>query len=513
MHIIPRARILHITQRHNGRNTLSFCRHTAAVILAFPYQSKLSVHYFPAFLKLDGKPCLLVGGGKIAVRKARLLLAAGAKLTVVAPELRDAFGGLDIQYLAREFEASDVAGHWLVVSATGDPAVERTVYDAATKAGIFCNAVDDRTACSYITPAIVDRDALVVAISSGGDAPVLARQIRTRIEAMLPANLGTIVSVAARWRDRIATRFSDLTTRRRVWEQFFEHYATGSAAEAENAMQQLQDASAVTGGEAWLVGAGPGDPGLLTLKALQCLQAADVIVHDRLVSDEILALARRDADRISVGKIPGCRVNRQEDINALLVDLVASGKRVCRLKGGDPFIFGRGGEEAAALDAAGFNYTVVPGITAAAGCAAAAGIPLTHRDSSQSVVLVTAHGRDSVDRLDWKSLARDRQTLAVYMGVRRFPDLMTKLIAHGRPPDTPVAIIERGTTERQRIVRGTLGQLTLLAEAHRIESPAMLIIGDVAALGARANTQETDAFIADSAIHRSADHQQQGKTG
>jgi uroporphyrin-III C-methyltransferase/precorrin-2 dehydrogenase/sirohydrochlorin ferrochelatase len=223
---------------------------------------------------------------------------------------------------------------------------------------------------------------------------------------------------------------------------------------------------------------------LLTIRALQILQTADVILHDRLVSDEVLGLARRDADRISVGKTPGCRVNSQEEINALLVSLVRAGKRVCRLKGGDPFIFGRGGEEAEALRGAGLRCQVIPGITAAAGCAAYSGIPLTHRDLSQSVTLVTAHGKDSVDSLDWPALARDRQTLAFYMAVQRFPDLMNHLIDNGRSADTPVAIIENGTTPRQRVIRGTLGQLTLLAEANKVAAPAMLIVGEVAALGA-----------------------------
>ena len=236
-------------------------------------------------------------------------------------------------------------------------------------------------------------------------------------------------------------------------------------------------------GEAWLVGAGPGDPGLLTLRALQIMQFADVILHDRLVASDILALARRDARMISVGKTPGCKANSQDEINKLLVSLVRVGKRVCRLKGGDPYIFGRGGEEAEALQEQGLPYQVVPGITAAAACAASAGIPLTHRNMAQSVVLLTAHGKNSVDKLDWPSLARERQTLAVYMGVSRFPDLMRQLIRHGRAADTPIAIIERGTTPRQRVIRGTLGQLTLLAEAHRVEAPAMLIIGEVAKLG------------------------------
>ena len=251
-------------------------------------------------------------------------------------------------------------------------------------------------------------------------------------------------------------------------------------------MSELLDDAAVPArkaGEAWLVGAGPGDPGLLTLRALQIMQTADVILHDRLVSPEILDLSRRDADRISVGKTPGCVANSQEEINALLVELVASGKRVCRLKGGDPFIFGRGGEEVEALVAEGLPYEVVPGITAAAGCAAYSGIPLTHRDVAQSVVLVTAHGKDSVDRLDWPSLARDRQTLAFYMAVHRFPTVVNELTRHGRSASTPIAIIERGTTKDQRVIRGSLGQLNILAQANKVKAPAMLIVGEVAALG------------------------------
>ena len=236
---------------------------------------------------------------------------------------------------------------------------------------------------------------------------------------------------------------------------------------------------------------GRGDPDLLTLRALQAMQQADVILHDRLVSAEVLAMARRDADLVSVGKLPGCKANSQDEINALLVSLVQSGKRVVRLKGGDPFIFGRGGEEAEALASAGLPCAVVPGITAAAGCAAAAGIPLTHRDAAQSVALVTAHGKDSEDRLDWQALARDQQTLAFYMAVRRIPQLMQNLIDNGRSPATPVAIVENGTTARQRVLRGTLGQLAMLAEAHQVVAPAMLFVGEVAALGAgTAQTQE-----------------------
>ncbi len=450
--------------------------------------------YFPAFLNLRERPCLIVGGGDIALRKARLMASAGAHLTIVAPDIKPAMTRFAEQHtvalVKRAFRPSDIVGHWLVVSASGNPQVEQAVFQHASDAGVFCNGVDDIDHCSYITPAIVDRGAVVVAISSSGAAPVLARRIREQVEALLPAGLSKLATLASHWRDRVRRRYDDLLSRRRFWEAVFDGPAAseaidGNIAGAEVLMNELLKASPTKQrGEAWLVGAGPGDPGLLTLRALQIMQMADVILHDRLVSAEVLALARRDADLISVGKTPGCRANSQEQINALLVKLVGEGKRVCRLKGGDPFIFGRGGEEAEALQAAGHHCQVVPGITSAAGCAAYFGIPLTHRDLSQSVAFVTAHGKDSVDRLDWKSLARDKQTLAFYMAVKRFSSLMNNLIDNGRAVDTPVAIIEKGTTPEQRIVRGTLGQLTLLAEAHRISAPAMLIVGEVAALGA-----------------------------
>jgi uroporphyrin-III C-methyltransferase / precorrin-2 dehydrogenase / sirohydrochlorin ferrochelatase len=478
--------------------------------------------YFPAFLDLRGRACLLVGAGEIAQRKARLLLAAGAELTVVAPRACPLIESLAeqgrVRYHRRGFAPADVAGQWLVVCATGAAAVRSAVRAAADRARVFCNSVDDVAASSYITPAIVDRGAVVVAVSSGGSAPVLARRIRARIEALLPSGIGELAALAGRWRRRVAERIPDSDGRRRFWERLFDgrsadELQAGPAHEAERRLEALLERGVEPGDErgmAWLVGAGPGDPGLLTLDGLAALQAADVILHDRLVPEEILALARRDAERIAVGKAPGATNNTQEHINALLTRLVGEGKRVCRLKGGDPLIFGRGGEEIEALAAAGLPCRVIPGVTAAAGCAAYAGIPLTHRDAAQSVVLLTAHGKDSVDRLDWASLARERQTLAVYMGVRRFPDLMQQLIAHGRGADTPVALVENGTTPRQRVIRGSLGQLVLLAEAHKIESPAILIIGEVARIEAARPAAEPPEHGPDAGVYamdRSATNQ------
>jgi uroporphyrin-III C-methyltransferase/precorrin-2 dehydrogenase/sirohydrochlorin ferrochelatase len=480
------------------------------------------VDYFPAFLDLGGRACLLVGAGEVAHRKARLLLAAGARLTVVAPQACPQIETLAaagrLRLLRRRFAPADVTGNWLVVCAAGASAVRRSVRAAAETARVFCNCVDDVAASSYITPAVVDRGAIVVAVSSGGTAPVLARRIRARIEALLPAGIGQLAALAGRWRRKITERIPDAAARRRFWERLFDSRVAdelrcGRPEAAERRIEALLDrgdAPAPERGMALLVGAGPGAAGLLTLDGLDALQTADVVLHDRLVAPEILALARRDAECIAVGKAPGETTNTQDRINAMLTRLVGEGKRVCRLKGGDPLIFGRGGEEIEALAAAGLPFRVVPGVTAAAGCAAYAGIPLTHRDVAQSVVLLTAHGKDSVDRLDWASLARERQTLAVYMGVRRFPELMRQLIAHGRGADTPVAIVENGTTPRQRVVRGNLGQLALLAEAHRIESPAMLIIGEVARIEATRQAARQPGYgpgAGDYAIDRLATNQ------
>ncbi len=449
--------------------------------------------YFPAFLNLRDRPVLVVGAGDVAWHKTRTLLDAGARPTVVAEHANPAMEALAasaaIRLKRRAFEADDVAGHWLVVNATGDPQVAASVSRAAEAAGIFCNSVDDRERCTYITPAIIDRKPLLVAISTAGTAPVLARLLRAEIEALLPQDIGRIAALAGRWRDTVADALGSPSARRGFWERLFDGrlqaaWSRGGKPGAERLLAaEIAQPGGASPGMAWLVGAGPGDPELLTLKALHAMQAADVILHDRLVPDEILALARRDAERISVGKTPGCPGVSQASINEMLVGLVAGGKRVCRLKGGDPFVFGRGGEEAEALENQGLPYTVIPGITAALGCAAAAGIPLTHRDAAQSLTLLTGHGKDTDDTIDWPALARGRQTLAIYMGVRRFPELMQQLTRHGRPPETPVAIIERGTLPGQRVLRGTLGQLPLLAAAYRVEAPSLLIVGEVARRG------------------------------
>ena len=455
--------------------------------------------YFPAFLDLKDRPVLLVGGGSVARNKARLLAAAGARLTVVAltvdAGLVNLAQGREWVVVRREFRPTDVDGHWLVVSATGVAEVDRAVFTAASAARVFCNSVDVQQHCSYITPAIVDRGPVTVAISTGGAAPVLARNIRARIEALLPRGVAALAQLARRWRNRVRDAFDSVTERRRYWESVFSGSAAqlalnGDLVAAESRMRDLLVSQPEEMGEVWLVGAGPGDPGMLTLRAHEILQIADVIVHDRLVSEDVLNLARRDAERLSVGKRPGCTANSQEEINALLVRLVKDGKRVCRLKGGDPFVFGRGGEEMQALMDANLAVSVVPGITAAIGCAASAKIPLTHRGVSQSVTLVTAHGKDSIDNVDWAGLAQGKHTLAFYMAVNRFGAVTNQLVAHGRGADTPIAIVENGATPQQRVVTGNLGQLPILSEAHRIRAPAMLIVGNVAAIGLQATQPE-----------------------
>ncbi|MDD9211631.1 siroheme synthase CysG [Aeromonas dhakensis] len=446
--------------------------------------------YLPIFCRLDNKPVLLVGGGEVAERKARLLLYAGAQLTVVAPELDPELAELaangSIEWLAGEFAPQQLAGKWLVVAATDRREVNALVYQSANQARIFANVVDDPKRSSFIMPSIIDRSPLMVAISSGGKAPVLARLLREKLEALLPQHLGAVAAFAGSLRERVKGRFATMGERRRFWERLLgadrlgQALARGDHASANQLADSLFADESQTGGEVVLVGAGPGDPGLLTLHALRQMQQADVVVYDRLVSDEVMALVRRDARRIFVGKQAGNHCVPQEGINQLLLEEAKKGQRVVRLKGGDPFIFGRGGEELETLVGTGVGFQVVPGITAASGCAAYAGIPLTHRDHAQSVRFVTAHGKGGAQDLDWPLLAKDKQTLVFYMGLSSCATIREQLLAHGKEGDTPVALIERGTQPSQRVIRGTLDQLPELAVG--VESPALIMVGSVVTL-------------------------------
>ena len=446
--------------------------------------------YLPIFCRLDNKPVLLVGGGEVAERKARLLLDAGAQLTVVAPDLDPELAELaangSIEWLAGEFAPAQLTGKWLVVAATDRREVNALVYQSANQARIFANVVDDPKRSSFIMPSIIDRSPLMVAISSGGKAPVLARLLREKLEALLPQHLGAVAAFAGSLRDRVKARFASMGERRRFWERLLgadrlgQALARGDGASANQLADSLFADESQTGGEVVLVGAGPGDPGLLTLHALRQMQQADVVVYDRLVSDEVMALVRRDAKRIFVGKQAGNHCVPQEGINQLLLEEAKKGQRVVRLKGGDPFIFGRGGEELETLVGSGIGFQVVPGITAASGCAAYAGIPLTHRDHAQSVRFVTAHGKGGARDLDWPLLAKDRQTLVFYMGLSSCATIREQLLAHGKAGDTPVALIERGTQPCQRVIRGTLDELPALAVG--VESPALIMVGSVVTL-------------------------------
>lgn len=442
--------------------------------------------YLPLFCRLQGKRCLLVGGGEVAERKARLLLDAGADLLVGAPDFTSCFHHWAQQekltLIHGRFTPAWLTECWLVIAATDDDSVNRQVAAAAEAKRIFCNLVDAPEQASVIMPSIIDRSPLMVAVSSGGAAPVLARILREKLEALLPQNLGLLARYAGSLRRRVKSTFASMGERRRFWEKLFvndrlaQSLARQDRAEVEHLTETLFTEPLDNRGEVVLVGAGPGDPGLLTLKGLQHLQQADVVIYDRLVSDALMTLARRDAERIFVGKRAGYHCVPQEEINRILLREARLGKRVVRLKGGDPFIFGRGGEELEALRHAGIPFSVVPGITAASGCSAYAGIPLTHRDYAQSVRLVTGHlQRDS--QLDWSKLAAEQQTLVFYMGLSQAAEIQQQLMAHGMAEDMPVALVENGTSPNQRVISGTLAQLSELAQ--RANSPSLIIIGRV----------------------------------
>jgi uroporphyrin-III C-methyltransferase/precorrin-2 dehydrogenase/sirohydrochlorin ferrochelatase len=452
------------------------------------------MRYFPLFADLRGRRVLVLGGGEVAARKVHLLREAGASVDivardVVASELQDRTGAGAIRWLAREFHESQLDGATLVVAATSNSSLNDRVATAARARGLLCNVVDDAERSGFIVPAMVDRSPLVIAISSGGSAPVLARLMRERIESLLDESVGALARLLEAWRARIREALPDLNSRRRFYESVVRGRvaarlrARDSVGATAELARQLS-APARTQGSVVLVGAGPGDPGLLTLNALRALQEADVILHDRLVSDEVLALARRDATRIPVGKAARAHSVPQEKIHELMLGHAQAGRRVVRLKGGDPFVFGRGGEELEVLARHGIPFEVVPGITAALACGAYAGIPLTHREHAQSLRLVTAHCRESCEGLDWRSLAEPRQTLALYMGVAALATVGEQLLRHGRAPATPVAIVERGSQPDQRVILARLDELDDVARRGDVQSPALLVVGEVAALAA-----------------------------
>lgn len=450
---------------------------------------------YPLFADLRSRPVLVVGGGAVALRKVVSLLGAGAQVSVGAPELHSDLAVLArehrIAHLSGEFREDWIAGQWLALAATGDREVNRRVAAAAHTRRVLVNVVDDAELSSFHVPAVIERAPVQVAISSAGAAPMLARALRAKLETLLDHSLGPLAQLLERFRLRIRLRYPDAAARRDFYTQAIQGPIAALLRRAQPVQAEavLRDAlaqpGAVSRGSVALVGAGPGDPGLLTLHALRALNEADVILHDHLVGAQVLDLARRDARFIEVGKRAGGHRTAQEHIHALLLQHACAGKRVVRLKGGDPFVFGRGGEELEFLRAHDIDYEVVPGITAALACAAYAGIPLTHRDHAQSLRFVTAHCRQSLDTLDWRALATARQTLAIYMGVGELENVRNRLIDARQDPATPFALIENGSRAEQRVIAGTLGDLPERARHHAVKSPALLIVGSVAALAER----------------------------
>ncbi len=448
------------------------------------------MRYFPLFLDIKAKPVLLVGGGDIAARKFSLLAEAGAHVTVVAPalgeELAAALARRALVHQGREFRPGDVQGQWLVVAATDDRAVNAAVAEAAGALRIPCNVVDDRELSSFIMPAIIDRSPVQIAVSTGGTSPVLARLIRERLETLLDGSLGTLAAFADRWREHVKARFADIGARRR----FLSWMLTGPVAASLRADRQtqaedltrkaLEESNGIPTGHVVLVGAGPGNAGLMTLQGLRALQEADVIVHDRLVSPEVLDLARRDAARFDVGKFVGGGGATQEEINKLLVEHAQRGEYVVRLKGGDPFVFGRGGEEIDFLRQHGVSFEVVPGITAAIAAGAYSGIPLTDRRYAQAVRFLTGNSDDQLAQFNYADLAAGRETLAFYMSVGRLVGLRAQLLAAGVAADMPVAFIENASRAEQRVVVSSVDAMQREAAANQIKAPTLMIIGNVA---------------------------------
>ena len=447
---------------------------------------------FPISLKLQQQPCLIVGGGHIAYRKAVLLHKAGAVIHVIAPDIDANLLQLveesQGQYIQALYPAQiQLNDYRLVIAATDDYAVNTQVFEDCEALKILVNSVDDPPHCRFMVPAIVDRSPLVISVASNGTSPVLSRQIRTQLETSIPHGMGKLAEFSGKWRAAVKAKISNPDERRVFWEDLYasslkEQVFHDNLVEADRLIEQALAEWKTTKGEVYLVGAGPGDPELLTLKALRLMQQADVVIYDRLVSPAIMELCRRDATKIYVGKARSNHAVPQEGINALLVEYASKGQRVCRLKGGDPFIFGRGGEEIQELFAAGVPFQVVPGINAASGCSAYAGIPLTHRDYAQSVRFLTGHLKEGSPELPWDELVYQNQTLVLYMGLVGLEKICEKLIEHGQRPDMPVALISKGTTSEQKVVVGTLADIASKVEENHIQAPTLTIIGDVVSL-------------------------------
>lgn len=449
--------------------------------------------YLPIFLDLKQQACLVVGGGSVATRKCKLLLKAQASITVVSPELTDALQELvkqgEISWIQSLFTSTHITEQRLVIAATNDEMINQAVHEAAQQKNILTNMTDDPDSSDFIFASVLDRSPIVVAVSSGGESPVLARNLRARLETLIPPGYSKLGELMGKYREAVKNKFDEIGQRRQFWDSVLsgpvaDHVMAGREGIAEQILQeQLADENkTVATGEVFLVGAGPGDPELLTFKALRLMQQADIVFYDRLVSKEILALVRKEAELVYVGKQRAWHAVRQEEINDLLLKHAQQGKRVLRLKGGDPFIFGRGGEEIDTLAENNIPFQVVPGITAASGCASYAGIPLTHRDYAQSCIFVTGQLKEGELNLNWSVLVKPRQTVVVYMGLAGLPQLSRKLQEHGMPADMPAALVQQGTTENQKVWLSTIDELPTVAEREKPIAPTLLIIGEVTKL-------------------------------
>jgi uroporphyrin-III C-methyltransferase/precorrin-2 dehydrogenase/sirohydrochlorin ferrochelatase len=461
----------------------------------------------PIFLNLRHKKCLVVGAGSIATRKIGLLLKVGADVTVVASEIGLEVSELEqqgaIRCLHKYYDPIDLRDVKLVIAATNNAELNADISVTAQSKNILVNVVDNPELCSFLMPSIIDRNPIQIAISTGGASPVLARLIRSKLEASIPSTYGELANLVDHYRMKVKEAFANVDLRRRFWESVLEgpvaEFAlSGRMDDAETMLEKLiqtADPDPAYKGEVYLVGAGPGDPDLLTFKALRLMQKCDVVVYDRLVSEPIMALVRRDAEKIYAGKASSNHSISQENINQLLVRLAKQGKRVLRLKGGDPFVFGRGGEEIGELIGEGIEFQVVPGITAASGCSTYAGIPLTHRDHSQACIFVTGHRKENSEDLNWGMLSHANQTVVFYMGLDNVQRICDALKAHGRCDRTPAALIEKGTTPDQRVLVGDLNTLPELVKNNEVRAPTLIIVGEVVSLHNQLNWFKTGEKI------------------
>ncbi len=465
--------------------------------------------YLPVFLNIKNQNCLVLGGDETAESKISLLLRAGAKVTVIAPSLKESLSVLatngEFTHHARGFTPEDFDGKRIVIVADEDDTIRKEATAITTEKNIPVNVVDCPELCTFTMPSIIDRSPVLIAVSTGGASPTLARLIRAKLEAMLPQAYGRLATLISEFRIKAKELNRDREEKRKFWNKIFSSpiidlFLSGKERQAKEEIQkefESRETRKASTGQVCLVGAGPGDPDLLTLRALRLIQNADTIVYDRLVFPSILDYARRDAELIYVGKKSALHTVPQDQINQKLVDLAREGKMVVRLKGGDPFIFGRGGEEVEELIKEGISYQVVPGVTAASGCSTYAGIPLTHRDYAQSCTLVTGHLKDGSMDLNWGCLTRTNQTIVFYMGVANIERVTSGLVQHGMKPDMPAAVVQKGTTKNQKVFTGTVTTISDVVRQNDVKPPSLIIIGEVVNLHKKLGGSALDRIIAD----------------